>query len=338
MERACRRPECTVTETGKCLLNNDPETCAERHESSDDAGELTDPTINIQNELSAVLESPKANPRFPTSFTLSPADASTLMAKRYCRIIGILGAPDAGKTASLVSLYLLCSQERLDGFTYCDSRTLIAFEDIARGARRWNDGKVPEQMTSHTELADERTAGFLHLRLRSNENDETLDLLLPDLPGEWTNSLIDQNRVERLNFLKSADVLWIMLDGRSLIDPNRRMLAIHRARLMIQRLATLLGPATPPTLLVVTRRDSGSPSEQTLDKLTEEAASHGVPLRIVQIASFADDAEIAPGTGISDLLRHTANVAVNRKAFWPDHDATNSHRSMLRFRNLGAAC
>lgn len=338
MEGTCRRPECTVAETGKCLLNNDPATCAERHETRDDIGEPVDPTIDVQDALSAVLESPKAKPKFPASFTLSPAGASALMAKRYCRIVGILGAPDAGKTASLVSLYLLCSQERLDGFTYSDSRTLIAFEEIARGARRWNDGNVPEQMTGHTELADERTAGFLHLRLRSNESDETLDLLLPDLPGEWTNSLIDQNRVERLNFLKSADVLWIMLDGRSLLDAKRRMLAIHRARLLIQRVAALLGPATPPTLLVVTRRDSGNPSEQTLDKLREEAASHGISLSIAQIASFADDSEIAPGTGISDLLRYTASIAIDRKEFWPDCRATNSHRSILRFRNLGATC
>lgn len=336
MGKSCHRPECTVAETGKCLLNNDAATCPERLESAAGVNGADDPAVDVKTELFSVLEAPKPKPRFPASFTLSPTDANALMSKRYCRVVGILGAPDAGKTASLVSLYLLCSQARLDGFEYCDSRTLIAFEEIARGARRWNDGKVPEQMTGHTELADGRTAGFLHLRLRSKTSDQTVDLLLPDLPGEWTNSLIDNNRVERLNFLKSADVLWIMLDGRSLMEANSRMHAIHRARLMIQRVAALLGPATPPVVLVVTRRDLGNPSERTLDKLKEEAASHGITVRIAQIASFADDSEIMAGTGLSDLLQHTVTIEVDLSEFWADYDTHSDHRSMLRFRKLGA--
>lgn len=333
MEKGCRRPECTVAQTGKCLLNNDPATCAERFET---LGNLDDGELDIKAELTTSLEPPKAKPKFPSSFTLSPDEAQNLMSERYCHVVGILGAPDAGKTACLVSLYLLLGRAKLDGFEFCDSRTLIAFEEIARGARRWDNGHIPEQMTSHTKLADERTAGYLHLRLRAAATGQRVDLLLPDLPGEWTNALIDNNRVDRLDFLKSADVLWIMLDGRNLIETASRMHAIHRARLLLQRVATFLSPAAPPVLLVITRLDLGKPAENTLEKLADEAASLGIKLRIAHLASFADGSVIDAGTGISDLLLHTVSTEESPTKFWEVEEGRDGHRSILRFRKLGA--
>jgi hypothetical protein len=109
-------------------------------------------------------------------------------------LAGILGSPKAGKTALLVSLYLLAANGKLEGYKIADSETMRGIDDISRGARRWNQGQVPEEMTIHTELADERTPGFLHLRLRRLNDGKMLDLLLPDLPGEWSDSLIDHKR------------------------------------------------------------------------------------------------------------------------------------------------
>ena len=60
------------------------------------------------------------------------------MAQRYVRLVAILGEPAAGKTACLVSLYLLLARGRLEGFAFADSTTLRGFEEISRGARRWN--------------------------------------------------------------------------------------------------------------------------------------------------------------------------------------------------------
>src|SRR5260221_5483273 len=45
-------------------------------------------------------------------------EASKLMADRYAHMIGILGTPDAGKTAALVSLYLLLAKAKLKDFTF----------------------------------------------------------------------------------------------------------------------------------------------------------------------------------------------------------------------------
>jgi hypothetical protein len=258
------------------------------------------------------------------------------MCERCCRVVGILGSPDAGKTASLVSLYLLLSRARLEGFEFCDSRTLVAFEEIGRGARHWNDGRVPQQMSTHTELADERIAGFLHLRLRHTESAEKFDFLLPDLPGEWSTSLVDNNRTDRLAFLKSADVIWFMLDGRKLIDPRTRILATHRAKLMIQRICAFLAPSIPRLLFVITRLDMGRPTEQTLKSLKEEAAAHSVSTEIVHIASFTENPEVKAGTGLSQLLTRTVAVEGGvRVEFWADDADRTGSRAMLRFREQG---
>ena len=142
-----------------------------------------------------VLSGPEDVPRFPPSAVLRMDDVRVLMAKEYYRPIGLLGAPNSGKTALLVSLYLLLAQNRLDGFTFADSKSLMALDELARGARRWVEG-MPEQMTAHTELGG-RAAGFLHFKLLRASDCSPVHLLIPDLPGEWTTSLVENNRTDR---------------------------------------------------------------------------------------------------------------------------------------------
>ena len=60
------------------------------------------------------------------------------MGERYVHLVGILGEPNAGKTGCLVSLYLSVTQRCLDGISFADSSTLMGFEEISQGARRWN--------------------------------------------------------------------------------------------------------------------------------------------------------------------------------------------------------
>jgi hypothetical protein len=183
MTIVCDKESCTVAETNICLLNNPLDTCPHRKKTADGAGP---PSIEPP------LGQPEQNPRLPHSRTMTPTQARDLMAARYCTLVGILGDPDAGKTAALVSLYLLVSRAKLEGFDFSDSRTLMAFNEISQGALDWNEGQLPDELTQHTELADDRTAGFLHLRLRRNADGEMLDFLLPDLPGEWSKSFRGQ--------------------------------------------------------------------------------------------------------------------------------------------------
>ena len=107
--------------------------------------------------------------------------------------------PDSGKTSCLVSLYLLLAHGNVGDFTFADSKSITALDELSRGARSW-DGGMPEQMTVHTKKGDGRSAGLLHFKLVRQSDRARLHLVIPDLPGEWSTDLIDNNRTDRLQF------------------------------------------------------------------------------------------------------------------------------------------
>ncbi len=254
------------------------------------------------------------------------------MAAKYVTVVGILGDPETGKTASLASLYLLVSNAQLKGWSFADSRSLMAFEEISRGARRWNEGRPPEQMTVHTEMADEREPGFLHLRLRRTSDGRCVDLALPDLPGEWTKSLVRTARSDRLAFMSAADAIWIFLDGRKLIDRVQRQGVISRLGQLAGRIADLGPGATPPLMLAVTHRDAGDIDHVVRGRLDAELAKHGVAASVFTIAPFSDTEAMPAGTGIAELIDATVNQGGERPAFWPSSDPGGTSRSFLAWR------
>lgn len=304
MSGQCGQQDCTVAETDICLLNNDPSTCPERLYEDDVEG------------AGAAVDEP-STAQMPLSRTYGLAEARQLITTRYVHLVGILGEPNAGKTACLVSLYLLMARDKLQDFNFRDSRTLMAFEEISRGARLWNEGQLPEQLTVHTELADDRTAGFLHIRGKSAPLGAVVDLLLPDLPGEWTSALIEKHRVDRLEFLRRADAVWLMVNGAELTAPETRQVTLHRSRLLIQRLASFL-EAPPPVILVVTRRDECVGDETSIAELCAEGQDHGLNMKVIQIASVSANDEVEPGHGIPDLIRSTIRRPESEVTLWPN--------------------
>ena len=323
MPITCNRENCTVVETGKCLLNNPPESCPHRQSAED--GKITPGS-------EPPLAQPERNPKLPHSLTLTPTQTKELMAGRYCTLVGILGDPDAGKTAALVSLYLLVSRSKLNGFSFSDSRTLMAFNEISQGALEWNEGQLPDQLTQHTELVDDRTAGFLHLRLRPSVEQAAIDFLLPDLPGEWSKSIVDKNRVDRLQFLKRADVIWLMMDGSQLCEPSQRHWAVHRMNLLLERVVECVG-TPPPVILVLTRRDRSEVPASAFEPLVEEARQRNIDLSVIQIASFADQGPVLPGFGIDVLVQASRSKTGDDAQWWPSWNGSNNgNRAMLRYR------
>ena len=341
MTRVCNLDGCTVVETGLCALEKDPNTCPNRaagleeHGASDalpdDHVEQTN--IDEHDEIGGpVLASPSEVPSFPRSATLSPAVIEEMMSRRYVTVVGILGDPESGKTACLASLYLLISNAQLQGWHFADSRSLRGFEEIARGARRWNEGEPPEQMTVHTELDDDRQAGFLHIRLRRDKDRKRLDLAFPDLPGEWTKSLIRTSKSDRLDFLNSADVIWIVVDGSTLSDREKRQGAINRLGQLAGRLCALIQNTMPRLLLVVTRRDRAGTSPETLRRIEHELAKHNLSAEVVPVAPFSDNPEVVPGFGLGSLVHATLGTKRSPPPLWPSTESRPGRRSFLSFR------
>lgn len=334
MITGCRYEGCTVGETGRCALEREPTTCSNRigSEIMESTGALAPGNVGDAPIDAPVLSHPVETPTFPPSTSLGPEAIEEMMAKRYVTVIGILGDPESGKTACLASLYLLVSNAALEGWSFGDSRSLMAFEEIARGARRWNEGQPPEQMTVHTEMADERRPGFLHLRLRRQADGRCIDLALPDIPGEWTKTLIRSARSDRLEFLLSADVIWLVVDGRTIANRESRQGTITRLGQLAGRLRTLIEGRMPRLLLVITHRDLETPEEAVLERIRTEFQKHGVSAEVIPVAPFSDKDEIRAGFGLADLLGASIGRDRSVPAFWPSSNPVAGGRSFLGYR------
>lgn len=315
MAIGCDRQDCTVADTGMCLLNNDPSSCPHRLAAEDRERQET-PEINLPSKVT-----------FPSSRACVLSAARGLMGERYVHLVGILGEPDAGKTGCLVSLYLSVAQGCLNDLVFADSRTLMGFEEISQGARRWNDGRIPDQFTDHTVLPDDRTAGFLHIRLARIHQRNSFDLLCSDLPGEWTTELIDRNRVDRLQFLKRADVIWLVIDGTETVASKRRQVCLQRTKMTIGRLGNFLTHGRR-LIVVVTRRDENAPDDGVIQEICAEGIRCGFETESVAVASFSKDGSDVPaGTGIERLIELSTTFDRLPRAVWQRDCGTVSFES-----------
>lgn len=340
MSGSCRLDGCTVDETGVCALERDPSTCSNRvfkkvtdTPSKDDQSDDKITSQSGDKLGAAVLDQPMHANALPSSQILGVEELNAMMGNRYVNVVGILGDPESGKTACLASLYLLVSHAKLEGYTFADSRTLLGFEEISRGARDWNDGDLPEQMTVHTELADDHGPGFLHLRLVRGSDGRRIDLALPDMPGEWTQALVNTARSDRLNFMKAAEAIWLVLDGRTLADIEKRQGLIVRVGQLAGRMNTMLDGCQPRLIVVVTHRDSQSLEDIVASRLESELIRRGVSAEIVEVAPFSDDLEKVPaGFGIAELIDRTVGRPPERPTFWQPSEPSKGKRAYLNYR------
>lgn len=346
-ETVCADTECSLSLTGVCARSySNPEECPYKNGTNNQPDEMADVGSSMgemvqrvpgDSEVTTigepVLSAPMDDPSLPRSGTLGSRDLDVLMRDRYVNLIGIVGLPDAGKTACIASLYLLLAHGMLDGFTYANSKTLIALDEISRGARRWNNG-YPEQMTLHTELADDRQAGFLHLRLLREADSKKIDIVVPDLPGEWSRQLITRADSDRFGFLGSAEVLWVMVNGRDFYQSATRQAAIHDTTNLIERLSALLKSSRPRLILVSTWRDISNFPVEAFDRIKAYAKPLGFDVELASIASFSENDAIKPGIGISELIVASLTARSERENPWPDPESVlnPSERLYLNFR------
>ncbi len=314
----CSQENCTVATTGQCLLNHQPAASCPKYKDL-----VEGPAAPVDEEL---LSEPEQNPSFGSSNAVTEDRLSQLMGSRYCTMVGIIGPPDSGKTAALVSIYLLLSHGRMAGFEYADSKSLMALDEISRGARRWA-AEMPSQMTAHTELSDERAAGFLHLRLKVSGAETSVDFLLPDLPGEWSTGMVEESRHDRLAFLERADVIWLMVDGGRLTELSQRQSTIHRTKLYLQRLKQFF-PHLPRVILVITRADTGTVDQKTVDAILSEGTALGIDMAVQAISSFSTNPSVPAGTGIAELLKSSISRQTEIYAFWPSLETGSGDRAI----------
>ncbi|MVZ97908.1 hypothetical protein EUU23_09335 [Sphingorhabdus sp. IMCC26285] len=329
MTDACQTVGCTVGETGVCLLNNDPEVC-EFRVTHDTTTLESDDSLETELTVSPVLETWEDKPVLWDNLPLEVGELSDYLGSRKCLLVGVVGTPAAGKTAALVSMYLRLGHGSLEGFQFAKSTRLLAFEEISQGARVWST-PPPDAMTARTTAGGRRVAGFLHLRLKKLDNNTLLDLLIPDMPGEWSDTLIDSNRTEGLGFLASAQVIWVFVNGAELRDNATRMHTMSRTKQLLRRVAAMLEQGCPPVKIVVTHSDSGPLLQATSGRLNQIADELNLSAEIIEIASFSANEQVQAGAGISDLILKSIPTPQPAGIEWPDDTGGLAGRFMNRY-------
>jgi hypothetical protein len=234
-------------------------------------------------------------------------DALAVMQGGYAHLIAILGATDAGKTCMLNALYLLASHAGLaPRFRFAGSLTLAGFELRTRRLRKWRNGKLPDQLADHTTHADPRNPGLLHLALSDSIGSRRIELLLTDLPGEWTTGLIKQaQRADRFEFLQRADGVVIAVDSKKLRDAGQKHVELLSLEHLVDRLADAVDlDRRIPIFFVACQADSsGVDIPPGLERVVVYAESKNFSARAVVVASFSHNPNVvANGYGIQSLV------------------------------------
>ncbi|MGO8928274.1 MAG: TRAFAC clade GTPase domain-containing protein [Limisphaerales bacterium] len=259
------------------------------------------------------------------------------MRSRYVHLIGILGCTDAGKTCFMSSLYLLAACcELMPRYRFAGSLTLQGFEDRIRRLRRWEAGVLPNKLSDHTVLSDARTPSLLHLALQETvDKGGRLELLLTDLPGEWTTRLINNVEAEkRFRFLHRADGIIVVIEGPSLVADETRHIELFRSKLLLSRLAeTLKIDRTTPVVILISKCDKlekGLPPD--VEQLVEHGRSLGFIPEVIRAAAFSSVPEkVANGMGVITAIEHIVRREFLPSASEPISNASGG-RSFGRFR------
>ena len=331
----CAQAGCTVAVTGTCLLSNpDPTACPN---ATKNQGSVIDVLRKAAREASPVTAKPEAVPlsskepeearppgeaagptrsgrRFPGGLELGTDDVARLLRARYGYVVGILGSWDAGKTCFLLSLYMQAARGELPAnYRFAGSDTFPGFEARARRLRQWRGGPLPEQLADHTSLSDPRRPAFLHMALQeSARGRQPFDVFFTDLPGEWSQQLVDRvTTATRFRFLDRADGIILVVDGPSLLSPAKHS-ELQRSKHLLERLVDAVRvDRRKPLVLLVSKADElpdGCPA--LVRDLESHAEELGFTPQTILSASFSRmPGKVPNGMGVFPALEKILNYS-----------------------------
>ncbi len=315
---SCKHENCTVAETGACILDHEdftkdcPDYLGLDNELNIPSPELIEDELEDKNSPS--IEELSPDRKFWPGNEMGYEDIEDLLLSTYGHVIGLIGLSGVGKTCYLISLYLKACSERfpLKELCFAGSKTLPGLEERSIRTRDWEDGRIPDELADHTILQDPRQPGFIHFKFLDRNNRKNIyNILFTDLPGEWYKKLIiDSTEGERLQFLKRADGLIIFIDGEKLSDPSKRHKEINQTGILIRRLKETIGiNEETPLEIVVSKVDvlGEKPVDGVdifhIEEIKTQANRYGFNARLSCIASFSRCPEqIENGYGVEESL------------------------------------
>ncbi|RJF86112.1 TRAFAC clade GTPase domain-containing protein [Sphingomonas cavernae] len=310
---ACDFDGCTIVEFGVCARTGEQASCEqatlETVLDTEETPPIAEEVVVVPTQLTPQAEEIFLEGGGDTGLysgeELGVEELWALIDEMPSRVISILGEQDAGKTCLLVCLYLMIMSGDLEeaGYLFAGSKTLPGFESRARSGRRWAEVK-PDRMSTRTTLGEGRGGGFMHLDLLEIEGRIRHRLLMSDIPGEWTNNLIDSAaKSDRLSFVLHSDAILITIDGRKL-SGIPRFAEVEKNNTLIDRLASMVGARKPPIRILATRADLlGTEPPPGLAEIVDYAVAQGFDCEGKMLATYSGDENVPSGTGVIELLR-----------------------------------
>lgn len=264
----------------------------------------------------------------PGSDALDGREASKITGAARTAFVVLCGPVASGKTTLLTSIYEKFGEGPFAGYIFAGSRTLMGFESRSFLGR--TASYLKEANTERTPLENVRQ--FLHLCVRVEDLSRApQDIILPDVTGElFEDAQHSTDDSRRLEMLKRADRVVVLVDGEKIVKPAQRHGAHVAADSFIRRCieSGMLGVDTAVDL-VFTKWDLVADGDkeagiQFVDEVSAELeATYGERLgllRFCRVAACPQNEKLPFAYGIEELFRE-----------WPDarRPATLSDRESV---------
>ena len=179
---------------------------------------------------------------FPwNGYALGIRDLAILAGRGQPVVVGLVGAPESGKTTLLAFLYMwLLEHGEIPGWVFAGSWTLGAWESLVQHSR-WT-AEPPPSFPPHTSSSG-RVPGLLHLTLQ-NKDGLVQDVLFTDAPGEWftvwSKAPGHEGAAGARWVIEHSDVILLLVDSNALSDEEKLPQARRATRDLAERVGALV--------------------------------------------------------------------------------------------------
>ncbi|NMM62214.1 hypothetical protein HBE96_05845 [Clostridium sp. P21] len=158
--------------------------------------------------------------RLPSGRALTLGETYEITASENTKIIILIGPSACGKTTIETTLYQMFQNDVVGDYYFAGSKTLQGYEQRSYYTRTKSKQNI--STTPRTSRGSQET--FLHLKLWNCKTDKYINFLFADLSGEdFENHIASIESMKKdFNFIKSADYIIAVLDGKLLADKRRR--------------------------------------------------------------------------------------------------------------------
>lgn len=280
-------------------------------EQSSDVDKLINDDIETSDSDGIVEEDGRSGfVKLPHGLALTVAETYPITASEVSKTIILIGPFDSGKTTIETTIYQLFQRKPFAGLYFAGSQSLFGYEERSFYTRL--ESKKETATTPRTSrFADEI---FLHLKLYDNTTKTKTNYLFGDISGEEIYSHLGnvETICEKMPYLKSVDSYVFIVDGKQLVDKNKRNGAIDQAYNMARTIfdAKLYSSSTRVQILIskydILKKNDDANLEATIDKrlqcIVDLLKKYVSEVTVHKVAAMPELGDFEVGYGLEELL------------------------------------